>query len=133
MTISQDRDNRNVTLGQGATASATTAYNGRIRSTSTTNNGVPNVDTPSGLATTTLKHVVMTSANGVTTLYVDGVQVASGSIGGNFSNWNSNYPLALANEPSLERPWLGTYHLAAVYGRALSAQEIQQNYQAGPQ
>ena len=31
----------------------------------------------------------------------------------------------------MSRAWLGTYHLVAIYQRALSPEEIQQNYKAG--
>ncbi len=42
------------------------------------------------------------------------------------SNW-----LWLTNSPE-DRPWQGTFHLVAVYGRGLTAKEIAQNYAAGP-
>ena len=48
-----------------------------------------------------------------------------------FHNWNAGYPLQLANEASLDRPWLGTIYLAAVYNRALGPEEIAGYYQQG--
>ena len=47
------------------------------------------------------------------------------------SNW-SQFPLAIASEVSGGRHWLGTMELAAVYCKALSATEVQQNFDAGP-
>ncbi|MCA9884779.1 MAG: hypothetical protein KC708_17495, partial [Anaerolineae bacterium] len=132
MSISVDPSTRNTTLGQGAGSSLPTAYNGRVRTTTTSDNGVPNLTTSAGQAATSLRHVVMTrSSSGVTTIYVNGNQVAAANIGGNLSNWNTSYPFMLANELTLDRPWLGTFHLVAVYGRALTPGEIAQNYQAG--
>ena len=45
--------------------------------------------------------------------------------------WDISYRLGLANELSKGRPWLGTIHLVAVYGRDLSATEVQNNFKAG--
>ncbi|MEL4897673.1 LamG domain-containing protein [Crocosphaera sp. Alani8] len=50
---------------------------------------------------------------------------------GDFSNWNDDYIFALGNEITEDRGWLGSYYLVAIYDRALSKDEIEQNYQAG--
>ncbi|MCH2580554.1 MAG: DUF1592 domain-containing protein, partial [Planctomycetes bacterium] len=42
------------------------------------------------------------------------------------------YRLALADELSGGRPWLGTYYLVAVYNRDLSPAEVERNFKAGP-
>ena len=52
---------------------------------------------------------------------------------GNLSNWNSDYPLSLANEPLGNRAWLGSYVLAAVYDRALTPSEVERNFLAPPE
>ena len=44
---------------------------------------------------------------------------------------DGGYQLALANEHTSDRPWLGTYRLLAIYSRDLSQKEVEQNYQAG--
>jgi hypothetical protein len=64
-------------------------------------------------------------------MYVNGTPQGSQVIPGSLSNWNDRFPLILANEPSGDRPWLGTFHLAAIYGRALSSEEVEQNFEAG--
>ncbi|MEC9030925.1 MAG: DUF1592 domain-containing protein, partial [Planctomycetota bacterium] len=46
-------------------------------------------------------------------------------------NWNGAYRLALADELSGGRPWLGTYYLVAVYNRDLSPAEVERNFKAG--
>jgi hypothetical protein len=68
----------------------------------------------------------------VAKLYVNGEVVKTATVGGNLSNWNTTYPLSIANEVSLNRPWYGDIHLVALYRRSLSASEVQQNYSAGP-
>jgi hypothetical protein len=52
-------------------------------------------------------------------------------VGGDFSGWTSNYRLGLANEMTKDHPWLGEIHLVAIYDRALTADEVGQNYGAG--
>ena len=43
-----------------------------------------------------------------------------------------DFRLALANEFGGARSWLGTYRLVAIFRHALSMNEVQQNYHAGP-
>lgn len=64
-------------------------------------------------------------------LYLDGLEVAQGTQTGGFANWG-DYFLALANQPSVDRPWLGELHLVASYDRALDAAEVDVNFAAGP-
>ncbi len=79
-----------------------------------------------------LTHVAYTrSSEGKTTLYVDGVSVATGAVGGDVSNWDTGLRLALANELTEDRPWLGELHRVAVYARALDAGEISRYAKAG--
>ena len=68
---------------------------------------------------------------GRATLYVDGVRQASANVTGDFSNWDSNHRLALANELTRDRPWLGQLRQVAIYDRALSAEQVQRHFQAG--
>jgi VanZ family protein len=49
----------------------------------------------------------------------------------NFRMWNSSFPFQIANEATLDRPWLGRIHLVAVYNRALSLAEIGANFRSG--
>jgi len=49
------------------------------------------------------------------------------------SNWDPNWQLALANElNNVSRAFRGEYHLVAIFNRALSAEEVMQNFNAGP-
>jgi hypothetical protein len=135
VTISQGLFDRNLTLGHGdPMGGSASRYETRLRTTSTNANGVPSLASPANSATAALQHVVYTrDAGGAARIYIDGTQVASSTIGGNLGNWNNTYRLALGNEIGQERPWLGTYHLVAMYGRSLSAPEVQTNFAAGPE
>ncbi len=133
MTLSEDIYSRDFTLGQGqSNGLPADVYVTRLRTTRTDTNGEPSLVTPAGAATTSLTHLVYTrDAAGTARLYINGQEAATRQTSGDFSNWSSTYRLALANELTNDRPWLGTYHLAAIYSRALSAQEVLQNYGAG--
>ncbi len=109
------------------------ALDARLRTTATDRYGMPGLSAANVLDTE-LRHLVYTRTDtGGTALYVDGALVASGSTAGTFSNWGTGYTLTLGNEPPGNRTWLGTMYLAAVYGRALDAAEVAQNFAAGPQ
>ena len=118
---------RNFTLGQDGDK-----YDIRFRSTKTSTNGIPSVSTPSNSLKTQLTHVVYTrDRTGRTRIYFNGKPRAEKVITGSTGNWNGSYQLALANEHSMDRQWLGSYHLVALYNRDLSPNEVVQNYQAG--
>ncbi|MCK4471891.1 MAG: pre-peptidase C-terminal domain-containing protein, partial [Anaerolineae bacterium] len=117
---------RNFTLGQQAAA-----YDVRLRTTATDDNGNPSL-TAGTVSTSEPSHVVYTrDDSGVARLYVNTVEVGSRSdITGNFSNWE-DFHFGLANEfGGDERPWLGEYHLVAIYDQALSPAEVSQNFEA---
>jgi hypothetical protein len=132
VTLSRDLNRRNFTLGQGVPGGSSSVYDVRLRTTTTDLNGVPSVSSPAGSLSTQLTHVVYTrNSAGAARLYIDGAQKAARTVGGTFSNWDTACRLALANELSGDRPWLGEYHLVAVYSRALSVSEIARNLKAG--
>ncbi|MCB0762332.1 MAG: LamG domain-containing protein [Flavobacteriales bacterium] len=125
MTVSYGSSNRNCMLGQNGNK-----YAARVRTTQTNDNGTPTTNA-NGLSAQ-LQHVVYTrNAAGVEKCYINGVEVVSDTRSGNFSNWDIDYKLAFANEINGDSPWLGTLHLAAMYSEALSAEQVQQNYNAG--
>ena len=124
---------RNFTLGQHM-------YNyemyNRNTSTATNANGDPllttNPDDEDLQAS--LQHVVVTydPVNG-RRIYVNGV--FTGDVdplpGDSLTNWDSSYALVLGNEISLDRPWNGTIRMLAVHNRALTQEQIKQNFDAG--
>jgi hypothetical protein len=132
VTLSENPYNRNFTLGQGLWGSQPSdLYDVRLRTTNTNLSGMPSLTSPAGSLSGFLQHVVYTRhRSGKATIYVDGEKVATRTVGGDFYNWDTDTPLALANELTEDRPWLGEYYLVAIYGRALSANEVKQNFMA---
>lgn len=127
VSLSKDSNNRNFTLGQDGDN-----YETRFRTDQTSDNGLPASVTPSKTVKPTLTHVVYTrSRAGSARMYIDGRQVSRTDVPGSLSNWNKSFGLALANEHVLGRPWLGTFHLVAIYNRALSAKDVMRNFRAG--
>ncbi len=133
VTISRGANQRNITLGQGLwNDQPSTLYDARLRTTATDENGRPSLSSTADSLNTELTHVVYTyDTNGIARLYIDGEEQTSAEIGGDLSNWDSSYQLALGNELDGQRPWLGSFHLVACYSRALNSSEVQQNFRAG--
>jgi hypothetical protein len=65
-------------------------------------------------------------------IYVGGESIVGRAVPGSFTSWGENYQLALADELIGSRAWLGEYHLVAIYSRALSAEEVSENFRVGP-
>lgn len=129
VTVSKNSIERNFTLGQDGDN-----FEVRLRTTRTSKNGIPAVATSGKVVRKKLTHVVYThSRNGQTRIFVDGKSAVQKNVSGLPSNWNGNFELALANELSGDRPWLGTYYLVAIYNRDLKPEEVDQNFRAGPQ
>ena len=127
VTLSADSSQRNFTLGQDGNR-----YEVRLRTTSTSTNGIPATPAPANTVSTKLTHIVYTrDAAGNASVFVNGKRRVSKKVAGKLSGWNEGYRFALANELTGDRPWLGELHLVAIYSRALSAKEIQQNFKAG--
>ncbi|MDP7048325.1 MAG: DUF1592 domain-containing protein [Verrucomicrobiota bacterium] len=127
VTLSGNTSERNFTLGQeGDTIDV------RLRTTKTSGNGAPSLGGPKRSLTTKLIHIVYTrNRGGQARLFLNGKLRVEKRIAGATSNWNANYRLALANELSKDRPWLGTFHLVAIYGRDLSPGEVTAHFRAG--
>lgn len=123
-----DFHHRNFQLAQTAEL-----YDVRTRTTHTTENGRPSLSTPFGSLTGDLTHVLYTrEASGMARIYINGEYVVGRNLAGDFSNWDTRYRMVLADELIRSRAWLGEYHLVAVYSRALSADEVGQNFRVGP-
>jgi len=128
VTISKNTSERNFTLGQEATS-----VQARLRTTRTSKNGMPAIETERLLSGKTTQAVYTRDSTGRASLYVNGKKVKEQMIEGTMSNWDSSYRLALGNELSGDRPWLGTLYLVAIYNRDLSAKEVANNFKAGAQ
>ncbi len=128
VSLSKNSTNRNLTLGQEADR-----YDVRLRTTKTSDNGIPSYSSDKQSVTTNPTHVVYTrNRSGRATYYLNGVKDTSKKFEGTLSNWQEDFPLNLANEASKDRPWLGTMNLVAIYNRELTSHEVLQNFQAGP-
>jgi hypothetical protein len=122
---------RNFTMGQ-------TMYNYDFfgRSSTTGANGTPQLSTADAdeRLQASLQHVVMTydPVNG-RRIYVNGEFTGDvdGAGGGTLGDWDNSYAFVLGNEVSNNRQWAGVIRLVAIHNRALTLQQIQQNFEAG--
>jgi hypothetical protein len=82
----------------------------------------------------TLQHVVATydPVKG-RRLYVNGESTGDvdPSAGGTLADWDDTFAFVLGNEVSGNRQFQGIFRLVAVHGRALTAEQIRQNFEAG--
>ncbi|MCA9881502.1 MAG: right-handed parallel beta-helix repeat-containing protein [Anaerolineae bacterium] len=133
VTISESAISRNLTLGHGNTDDDTGAdFVIRLRTTNTDLNGENANSVGQGRILNGLMQVVYThDVAGATTLYVNNRIVASTIIPGSLENWDAQFGLALGNEFTGDRPWLGDLHLVAIYDRMLTEEEVAQNFNAG--
>jgi hypothetical protein len=122
---------RNFTLAQ--TLYSYDAYN---RSTKTNQNGDPKLTTSAADEDlqATLQHVVVTydPVNG-RRIYVNGVFTgdADPAPGGTLADWDDTFAFVLGNEVSGDRQFQGVLRFVAIFNRALTAQQVQTNFQAG--
>ncbi len=136
--LTQEGPARIVTISEGTTASDVNLHLGqefgsasyRLRTTDNSFSWLQAADVFTNLAAPI--HVVITYDGELKRLYVDGAEHSTNEfLLGDFSSWNAAYPLVLGNEATLDRSWLGSLHLVAIYDRALSLTEVQQNHSAG--
>ena len=122
---------RNFTLGQ-------TQYNYDFlhRSSTTDANGEPALSTADADEDlqATQQHVVLTyDPAGGRKIYVNGVFTDDQDLvaGGNLADWDNSFALVLGNEVSGDRQWQGKLRLVAIHNRALTPDQIMQNFKAG--
>ena len=131
VTYSAGTDARNFTLGQ-------TQYNYDFlqRSSTADGNGEPALSTADADEDlqATLQHVVLTfdPLNG-RRIYVNGefTDDPDPAPAGHLNDWDDSYAFALGNEVSNNRLWMGTIRMAAIHNRALTQEQIQQNFEVG--
>jgi mono/diheme cytochrome c family protein len=123
---------RNVTLAQKAYQ-----YEALTRTSKTDGNGMPTLLTldKDRDAQAALQHVVVTydPVNG-RKIYVNGQftgDVDPKGGGGTLADWDDSFALVLGNETSSNRQWTGVMRLVAIHNRALTQEQIQQNFAAG--
>ena len=127
VSISRNSSERNITLGQD-----NDKIEVRLRTTKTSTNGIPSFASKAKSLSSDLSHVVYTrKRNGESKIYINGKLNARSTVAGDISNWNDSFYLAIGNELSNDRPWLGDIHLCAVFSRCLSASEVESHFRAG--
>ena len=100
ITLSENSSNRNFTLGQERDR-----YVLRLRTTKTSANGQPSLDSGNRTLSPVLTHVIYTRARGgLARIYINGKKNVEKNIGGNPSNWNGAYRLAPVSYTHLTLP-----------------------------
>ncbi|MFH0759147.1 MAG: LamG-like jellyroll fold domain-containing protein [Bacteroidota bacterium] len=132
LTISKDYLTRAATLGHEGNQ-ALFNYIARLTTeTSDDKNGLPQVTTTEDFISLNLHHVVYTrNSGGGEKIYVNGVERFRGTRDGDLDFSGEDFLISIANEISGDRPWHGTYYLAAVYDKALTMEEVKQNLDQG--
>lgn len=121
---------RNFTLGQ-------TLYNYEFlnRSSNTNENGDDSLSTPNAdeVVQTALQHVVATfSPTEGRKIFVNGELRAQEQVeNGDLNDWNDTYAFVLGNEVSSDRLWQGTFRMVAIHNRALTEEQVIQNFDVG--
>lgn len=111
-------------------------YDYLLRTSETDGNGDPAISTPVAdeLLQASLQHVVVTydPVNG-RQIFVNGENagVSDDIEVGNFNEWNDTYAFVLGNEVSGDIPWAGSIRLVAIHNRALTPEQITQNFDVG--
>jgi mono/diheme cytochrome c family protein len=123
---------RNFTIAQRAYQ-----YEALLRTNETGANGTPLLITNAADrdAQASLQHVVLTfdPVNG-RRLYVNGVFTGDADPqggGGSLADWDDSFAFVLGNETSNNRQWQGVLRLVGIHNRALTLDQIQQNFAAG--
>ncbi len=122
---------RNFNLGQNMYD-----YEFFVRTETSDENGNPRLSTPSAdeVLQATLQHVVATfhPVEG-RKIYVNGELVtnADPAPGGLLTSWDDTFAFVLGNEVSGTKPFTGVIRLVAIHNRALTPEQIVQNFEAG--
>ncbi|MBX3154685.1 MAG: hypothetical protein KF773_01710 [Deltaproteobacteria bacterium] len=120
-------------------------WQGRVGTLATSGNGVPAINGPAGgIVVDTPTHLTLVASATERVLYINGEPFMSdpsgiGPIQGQRPTtpptdiWDRDYKLTIGDEVSgiSDRHWLGTIWLAAAYDRALTQDEVRQNFVAG--
>lgn len=133
LTLSQDAFSSNFTVGHGlSSGTATDLFDFRLRTNATDYIGRPSLSSSGGVTSNKLTHLVYTRGiNGTKNVYIDGRLDSSQQSTDSVATWNSGYKIALANEFETRRPWLGEYHLVAIYCQELAAAEVAAHHSTG--
>jgi hypothetical protein len=119
-------------LGYGGTETPAAQFRGFFRTTEVEGDARSWLAVADRAAAPRLVHLVFTRVSPSTaTLFVDGVERASGRIPGEIPVCTVPAQFHIGSGLGGEHPWRGEIHLVAVYGRALTADEVKRNFKAG--
>ena len=102
---------------------------GLVRTTAAID-GTPALRSSTLASTTKMTHLVLVASPTQRVLYVDNTIEDTGIAGGPLA-WDLSYPMALIDEFQHARQWTGSLALVALYRRALTPDEVRQNFAAG--
>lgn len=129
--ISSGSGQRLFSLGQEGNV-ASYDFHVRMTTSDTDENGLPDLKTSDQFFLQESMHIVYTRDNaGSENIYVNGLVKSGNTRSGEFTGWDANCRLELGNFLSMDRPWNGTFYLAALYNTALDASQVEMNYMAG--
>ena len=129
VTFGKGTSQTNLLVGQGAFHGSSELIETRLHERT----GDYRLRTANGSLSSVLTHVVMTrAADATVSVYLDGKLSTKNPMATSLHGWDSSYLLGIGSELSGERPWLGTYHLVALYDAALDTADVTTNYLAGP-
>lgn len=125
VSLSRDPFSRNFTLGQ-----VRGQYILRLRTSQTDEQGLPDMPSYDNMLLPERQHVVAVYDQIEVRFYVNGEFAGQAARNGDFSNWDPSFRLILGNEASMDRQWAGKLELVAIYARALTPAEVDQNFRA---
>ncbi len=109
-TVSRTCGLRNLTIAQDGKGLVV-----RVRTPDTNSNGIPAITVPNIFASLQWREIEVSIASGSLAIFVDGEQVVDQHIHkAPFQVWNNQFLLALGNELTRNRPWLGEIAVAEV-------------------
>ena len=128
VTCSVDPSNRNFTMGQDI-EKPVKGYQIRLRTPIAGVNGSDvRIEEPGDtvVLNKTSKLVYTRNAAGEAKFYINGEEIATKQIDGDFSNWDASYRLGMGNELDLagERFWLGELYYIAIYNEAIHPDQL---------
>ena len=127
VTLSKDARERNFTIGQEGDSIQV-----RLRTSKTSHNGIPALQSRSRSINEALTHVVYARGrSGNAKIFINGRLDRQQLVAGELENWDEQYRLALGNEVSGGRPWLGDLHRVAVYSREWTLGDVQARFARG--
>ena len=105
----------------------------RLRTTKTSLAGrSPSLVIPDIFSSRSIKHMIIVYDLSKQRVYINGERRAQCNVlKGDFSNWDPSCKLVIGNEVTGNMPWKGIIYYIAIFDRALTEQEIHQNYVSG--